>query len=385
MNRELVDMSWPDARSRRHLEIALPSHASYESGDYIAVLPHNGATLVAQAAAHFGLELEAVIALHSRRGSMAASLPLDQPITVRTLLSQHVELTVPATRRDVERLARRCTHAGHRAHLTQVASHESLFEAEVSQKRLTVLDLLSSYPSLEVAFADYLEFLPAMRARQYSIASSPRIDSKVCALTVAVLDRPALSGHGRFRGTCSSYLADLAPGARLTVAIKRPNAPLHPPVDNRTPMLMICAGSGIAPLRSFIQDRMARHAGGEAAGPMTLFFGCSHPDIDLLYRDELQAWVATGHLTLFTAFSRQPDAEVRYIQHRLWEKRDQVLQQITGGAATFLCGDASRMAKEVTATLTRIYQEAHQVTPEVAAAWLRELEASQRLVRDVFT
>ena len=105
----------------------------------------------------------------------------------------------------------------------------------------------------------------------------------------------------------------------------------------------------------------------------------------MLYRDELQAWVATGHLTLFTTFSRQPDAEVRYIQHRLWEARAEVLRQITGGAVTFLCGDDSRMAKEVTATLARIYQEAHQVTPEAAAAWLRALETSQQFVRDVFT
>ncbi len=384
-NRELVDMTWPYARSRRHLEIALPAGQSFEAGDYLAILPHNGTALVAQATRHFALDPETVIALRSRRGAMAASLPLEQPMTVRALLSEHVELAVPATRRDIERLARRCTHTAHRDHLTSIATDEALFDAEILQKRLTVLDVLNHYPSLEVAFADYLEFLPAMRARQYSIASSPRLSPTTCALTVAVMDRPALSGHGRFRGTCSSYLADLAPGAHLSATIKRPNAPLHPPADNTTPMLMICAGSGIAPLRSFMQDRMARHAAGERAGPMSLFFGCSHPEIDFLYRDELLAWEAGGHLTLFTAFSRRPEGDVRYIQHRLWQQRVHVMQAITGGATTFLCGDASRMAKEVMQTLARIYQEARQIPAQAASAWLTELEATQRFVRDVFT
>ena len=384
-NRELVDMSWPYARSRRHLEIALPPDTAFESGDYLAIMPHNGAELVAQAAAHFCLDPQSLIVLRSRRGSMAASLPLDQPIAIGELLGRHVELTVAATRRDVERLARRCTHTAHRAHLTSVAHDASLFDSEVFQKRLTVLDLLVSYPSLEVALADYLEFLPAMRARQYSIASSPLVDPGVCALTIAVIDRPALSGMGRFRGTCSHYLAELAAGAHLAVSIKRPNAALHPPRDNRTPMLMICAGSGIAPLRSFMQDRMARHRAGEEAGPMTLFFGCSHPDIDLLYRDELATWERSGHLTLFTAFSRRPDGDVRYVQHRLWEQRTMVMQKIADGATTFLCGDASRMAKEVLQMLERMYQSTQQVSAENAHAWLTHLEGEQRFVRDVFT
>jgi sulfite reductase alpha subunit-like flavoprotein len=98
------------------------------------------------------------------------------------------------------------------------------------------MDLLDSHPSCQLSFAEFLEMLPAMRVRQYSISSSPRRDPQRCTLTVAVVDASAWSGIGQFRGTCSSYLGRLAPGAEVAVAVRTPRTPFHPPAGARRPL-----------------------------------------------------------------------------------------------------------------------------------------------------
>jgi Sulfite reductase, alpha subunit (flavoprotein) len=117
-------------------------------------------------------------------------------------------------------------------------------------------------------------------------------------VTVAVTAGPAWSGRGEFHGTCSSFLARLLPEDQVPIAIRTPNVPFHPPALNSTPVVMICAGTGLAPFRGFLQERALRHAHGEPAGPALLFFGCDHPDVDLLYRDELENWERQGIVTL---------------------------------------------------------------------------------------
>jgi len=247
-----------------------------------------------------------------------------------------------------------------------------------------VLDLLEEYPSCELSFGELLELLPAMRVRQYSISSSPRWNPERCTLTVAVLDGPALSGHGRFHGTCSSYLARLRAGDAVPVAIRTPNVPFHPPASNATPIVMICAGTGLAPFRGFLQERAARRAAGEASGEALLFFGCDHPEVDFLYRDEIAAWERDGVVTVFPAWFREPDGDVTFVQHRLWKERARFREAFERGATVFLCGDGERMAPAVRETLCRIRQEATGGTEAEASRWLREIEREGRYVPDVF-
>lgn len=369
-NRELVDLSAEFARSKRHVELALPPGLTYCAGDYLTVLPENHAELVARVAQRFGLRPAAAIVLRSTRGAMAASLPIDRPLSLAELLARYVELGAPATRRDLERLAASNPCPPHRAHLLALAGER--YEAEVLARRVSVLDLLEQFPSCELAFAELLELLPAMRIRQYSISSSPRRDATRATLTVAVVDAPAWSGHGRFRGACSTYLAGLRPGDRVAVGVRSPSAPFHPPADNAVPMILIGAGTGIAPLRGFIEDRALRP---ESPGETLLFFGCDHPDVDFLYRDE---W--PGFVEVFPAFFQQPDGEITFVQHRLWAERARVHALIERGARVFLCGDGARMAPAVRAALLQIRAE-H--APD-AEAWLAALERDGRFVSDVF-
>ena len=384
-NRELVDLSSPYGRSKRHLTIALSAGVTYAAGDYLAVLPENDPALIERAARRFSVRPDAAVVLQSTRGAMSASLPTDRPISIQELLGRHVELSAPATKKDVERLAARNVCPPHRVHLAALAADSEAYRTEILEKRVSVLDLIERYPSCELSLGEFLEMLPAMRVRQYSISSSPRVDPSQCTLTVAVLRAPAWSGNGHFRGTCSSYLARLNPGDSVAVAVRTPNAPFHPPASNQTPMVMICAGTGLAPFRGFLQERALRKASGEQTGEALLFFGCDHPDVDFLYKDELMAWEREGVVTLLPAFTFQPDGDVQFVQHRLWKERARVTALLQQGAIVFLCGEGQKMAPAVRQTLAQIHQEATHCSDAEAKDFVDAQEREGRFVSDVFT
>ncbi len=371
-------------RSKRHLELALPPGLDYRPGDYLAVLPENHPELVARAARRFGLRPESALVLRSTRGAMAASLPTDRPVSVQELLGRHVELAAPATRREIERLAASNVCPPHRQHLVALAADPERYRREILDRRTSVLDLLEAYPSCQLTFAELLELVPAMRVRQYSISSSPRRDPARCTLTVSVVEAAAWSGIGHFRGTCSSYLARLQPGDAVAVAVRSPRNPFHLPAANHAPVIMVCAGTGLAPFRGFLEDRAVRQAAGEPAGPALLFFGCDHPDEDWLYRDELRRWHDDRVVTVFPAFFRQPDGPVTFVQHRLWQERARVRALLAQGATFYLCGDGQRMAPAVRATVAAILQEGEPCSDEEASRWVADLERAGRYVADVF-
>jgi cytochrome P450/NADPH-cytochrome P450 reductase len=224
-----------------------------------------------------------------------------------------------------------------------------------------------------------------MRARQYSISSSPLWDATRCSLTVAVLDAPDLSGQGRHVGVASTYLAGLKEGARLSVAVRPSQVAFHPPQAPETPIIMVCAGSGIAPFRGFLQERAIQRANGQEVGPALLFFGNTHPDVDYLYRDELAAWEEAGVVSVHAAFSKAPEDEMRYLQCRVWQDRAEVADLFRRGGIVFVCGDGEHMAPAVRATFVQIYQDALGVSADEAATWADKIERETgRYVADVF-
>ncbi|SFI46140.1 bifunctional cytochrome P450/NADPH--P450 reductase [Methylobacterium brachiatum] len=382
-NRELVDTASPLGTSKRHIEIALPAGMSYRTGDYLAVLPRNPHPDVERALRRFGLAGDTRILIRKGAGT-ATALPAGYPVSAAEILADYVELGQPATRAQVSQLAAATRCPPDRAALEQLAQPEA-YAAEVLEKRVSLLDLLERVPACELAFGAFLAALPAMRTRQYSISSSPLRDPARCSLTLSVLDAPARAGGRRHRGVASTYLAGLEPGARLSVAVRPSQAAFHPPEDPAVPIVMICAGSGIAPFHGFLQERAIQKANGRPVGPALLFFGATHPDVDYLYRDELAAWEAQGVVSVRTAFSQAPDGDVRYVQHRVWRDRADVADLFRAGATVFVCGDGERMAPAVRATCVRIYQEARAVTPEEAEAWADTVERETgRYVADVF-
>jgi cytochrome P450 / NADPH-cytochrome P450 reductase len=380
-NHELVNMNSVKGRemgrSKRHVEILLPQGMRYHAGDYLALLPMNPPKVVERALRRFGFAPE--------RGAGATSLPTDDPVTVADLLGGYVELSQPATRSQVAQLvaSSRCPPEQHA--LQQIAE-EAHYVSEVLGRRLSVLDLLERFASCELSFASFLAMLPPLKARQYSISSSPLWDAKRCSLTVAVVDAPALSGQGRYEGVASTQLARAEPGTRLQVTVRPSKGHFHLPASPLTPLVMVCAGTGLAPFRGFIQERAVQAQNGQAVGPALLFFGCDHPDVDLIYRDELAAWEALGVVSLRPAFSAAPVGEVSFVQHRVWQDRDDVATLFRQGAHVYVCGDGRYMAPAVRETFVRIYAQAKGATPDAANKWADRIERETgRYVEDVFS
>jgi cytochrome P450/NADPH-cytochrome P450 reductase len=383
-NRELVDMGASFARSKRHLELQLPEGVDYETGDYLVVLPENTPERVERAARRFGFELDDTVRLATGQSETSA-LPTDRPLRIDELLGRYIDLSAPASRRDLETLAEQTKCPPEKQKLQRLADDSESFREEVLDKNVSLLELVEETASCTVEFDEFLEMLPPMRPRQYSISSSPRTDEHRCSLTVAVVDAPAWSGHGRYRGTCSNFLARARPGDRLEVSVRSPNQPFRPPASPDVPMVMIGAGSGIAPFRGFIQERAASADTGEDVGPTMLFFGCDHPDVDFLYEDELDAWQEAGVVDVYPAFSEAPDGDIDFVQHRLWAERERVAELFGTEAHFFVCGDGDRMAPAARETLVRIRETCTEDSRDEAEAWLDELADEGRYVADVFT
>lgn len=382
-NRELVEMSSPLARSKRHIDIRLPEGMVYRAGDYLAVLPVNPPANVLRALRRFGFAADTHVLLNKAAGSLS-SLPLGYPVAAGELLFHYVELAQPATRAQVGALAAATRCPPEQAELLALAD-EDRYQRELLGRRVSVLDLLERFASCELAFGAFLEMLPPMRARQYSISSSPLWNAERCSLTVAVLDQPALSGQGKHQGIASHHLAHSGAGMRVAVAVRPSNAHFRPPASPATPMIMVCAGTGLAPFRGFLQERATQAESGQAVGPALLFFGCDHREVDYLYRDELAAWEAAGVVSVRPAFSEAPEGEVVFVQHRVWQDRADVAELFRQGAHVYVCGDGRRMAPAVRETFVRIYQEAVGCTAAAADQWMDRVErATGRYVSDVF-
>jgi cytochrome P450/NADPH-cytochrome P450 reductase len=376
-------MSSPLARSKRHIEIALPGGMSYRAGDYLAVLPRNPHPDVERALRRFGFTADTEVVIRKADG-ISVALPIDYPVPVAEVLASYVELGQPATRAQVRQLAQATRCPPDRQQLEALAQPDA-YEAEVLAKRVSLLDLLERFPACELGFGAYLSAMPPMRARQYSISSSPLRDPARCSLTVAVVDAPALAGGRRHLGVASTYLADLQEGDRVSVAVRPSQTAFHPPQDIAVPIIMICAGSGVAPFHGFLQERAIQKAGGRSVGPALLFFGASHPDVDYLYKEELAVWADQGVVEVLTAFSAHPTGDVTFVQHRVWAERRRIVDLFRQGAIVYVCGDGRHMAPAVREALVNIYREAANVDEQSAQAWADAMEREHgRYVSDVF-
>lgn len=349
------NLTSPDAPAKKHIEIQLPSDKSYAAGDYLAILPINPKDMVLRALRRFRLPWDANVTI---RSETATTLPTGHPVPASDILGAYVELAQPATRRSVLALVEATKDEGTRAALQGLTASEDAFAAEVTRKRLSVLDVLEAHPAVELPFATFLSLLPPLRVRQYSVSSSPLADPAACTLTYSVLDAPALSGTGkRHLGVATSYLASLQPGDKLHVAVRPSHVSFHLPADaERTPAVMIAAGSGLAPFRGFVQERATMLGAGRKVAPALLFFGCRHPDQDDLYREELDKWEAMGAVDVRRCYSRAPEKSqgCKHVDDRLWEDRKDVQGLWDAGAKVYVCGSRG-VAEAVREVAIRMY------------------------------
>ena len=294
----------------------------------------------------------------SAASSRPATLPVDTPVSLERLLAHHVELQHPATRKQIATLAEHTKCPNTKPRLEALAADDtdaSAYRTEVKRKRRSVLDLLDENPACELPFEVFLDMLPAMTPRYYSISSSPLAEPDRCSITVGVVREPAWSGLGTFEGVASTYLERHAGEQMIDAFVKDSKSGFRLPDDPSKPILMIGPGTGLAPFRGFLQEREALKRDGKMLGRAMLFFGCRHPDQDYLYREELERWAADGIVELHVAFSRLGEAK-RYVQHDIAEHADDVWSVLDGDGVVYVCGDGSRMEPDVRATLIDLYR-----------------------------
>ena len=389
VNRELhtKDGDTPSERSTRHIELELPAGVTYRAGDHLGVIAHNGPELVRRVAARFGFEQDALVRLRtaSRRKSF---LPVGEAISLYRLLGDYAELQDVATRTQIRTMAEHTECPWTRPRLLALAGEDEAglarYRNDVLAPRKSVIDLMEEYPACALPLHVYLEMLSPLAPRYYSISSSPLRDARRTSITVAVVDAPARSGRGTYRGVCSTYLAGQAPGAVVHAFVKDTKSAFRLPEDPETPIVMVGPGTGLAPFRGFLQERAALRAQGQRIGPALLFFGCRHPAQDQLYADEIAAFAADGVVEPILAFSRADAQRKVYVQDRIVESGTRVWAAIEAGAVVYVCGDASRMAPDVRRAFATVFRQATGKDDAAAEAWLVQLTAENRYLVDVW-
>ena len=350
-----------------HFSVSLAgSGLSYKCGDSLGVFPANSPSAV-----------ESLLKAAGFSGSEQVLIPKDpSPITLREALTRRLALNGP-TYKFVQLLHDRAGEAD-RARLA-----ERLAEADPEKKKSWLeqrefIDLFEEFPSARPTAQELVEAQRRLMPRLYSIASSPALHPQEIHLTVAVV-RYETNGRRR-EGVCSTYLADRARLGEADLPVFVAESHFGLPADDSVPVIMVGPGTGVAPFRSFVQERAARGV----RSPAWLFFGDQRKDHDFLYADEWAEHLRTGALTrLDTAFSRDQDRKV-YVQDRMRENAAELWKWLSSGAAFYVCGDAKRMAKDVDAALHAIVAEQGGMTPEAAAEWVKQLKKDGRYQRDVY-
>jgi cytochrome P450/NADPH-cytochrome P450 reductase len=379
-NRELQQAG--SGRHTRHLEIALAEGVSYQEGDHLGILPHNRKELIERVLRRFQLHSNDHLVL-SATGRSVAHLPLGRPVRLDELLGHTVELQEAVSQSQLRELATFTVCPPHKKELEALLEEEA-YKENVLKKHITMLDLLEKYAACEMPFERFLELLSPLKARYYSISSSPRLQPNQASITVAVVREPARNGQGEYRGVASNYLSELQPGEGVVIFVRTPESGFQLPENPETPIIMIGPGTGVAPFRGFLQARRALKNEGKQLGEAHLYFGCRNAS-DHIYREEMEKFEQEGLVTLHSAFSRLDGQPRTYVQHLLQQSPQELIGLLDQGGRLYVCGNGSKMAPDVEAALQTIYQEVHGVGEQESSKWLNSLQTEGRYAKDVWT
>lgn len=349
----------------------------YEPGDSLGLLTPNDPALV-----------EGCLAILGVAGDEPVPCPDGVARPVREAFLSHLAIARPLDR-TFDLLAGAARDAKEAAMLRKLVDGDD----DATPQDADLLDLLEHFPSARPALADLAASLPGLKPRLYSIASSPLAVPGKVELCVSVVQAER---RGRVRqGVASSHLGlrALAEGGAHTVPGDRERAlasimPAYMqvshfrlPEDTATPVIMCGPGTGIAPFRAFLQHRAALGIKGRT----WLFFGDQRSSTDYLFQPEIEGWLADGTLErLSLAWSRDPGARKTYVQDRMKEHAADLWRWFQDGARFYICGDASRMAKDVDATLRGIAMSEGRMDAEAARDWIVALARQNRYQRDVY-
>ena len=355
-------------KDTRHLVVDIAgSGLNYKVGDSLGIYASNRPQLV-----------DEIIALLGATGNEPVLPPrMTAAISLQEALSSKLSLTGP-TKKILGTLAAKTTNPAEQAQLAELLAPGAEEKCETFLAQREYIDLLEEFPGARLTPQEFVDHLRRLVPRLYSIASSPVLHPGQVHLTVAPV-RYESNGRRRY-GVCSTFLSDRVTRRKTPVPVFVAESHFGLPADLTKDIIMVGPGTGVAPFRAFVQERVATGA----TGRNWLFFGDQHAATDYLYGDEWQRLLAEGKMArVDLAFSRD-QAQKIYVQDRLRESAAELWAWLQGGAYFYVCGDAHRMAKDVDAALHQVVAEQGKMDAVAVADYVKQLKKDKRYQRDVY-
>ncbi|MDQ6598722.1 sulfite reductase subunit alpha [Bacillus salipaludis] len=352
------------SKETRHIELSLEgSGLSYVPGDALGVVPENDPELVAALLVEMHWDEEAVVTINKQ----GETLPLKEALTSFfeiTLLNKKILQQAAAFTENEE--------------LQKLVVVENAAQLKEYCYGRDLLDMLRDFGPWKATAQEIVSLLRKMPPRLYSIASSIAAHPNEVHLTIGAV---RYSSNGRDRkGVCSIQCAERVQEGDTLPVFVQPNKHFHLPETGESDIIMVGPGTGIAPFRSFIEERAVN----KASGKTWLFFGDQHAASDFLYQDELEKYLQDGILTkLDVAFSRDTAQKV-YVQHKMLEHGKELFAWLEKGATFYVCGDKEHMAKDVHEALITVIEKEGEMARDAAEAYLKEMQSNGRYQRDVY-
>jgi cytochrome P450 / NADPH-cytochrome P450 reductase len=375
------DLLGPDARTRtRQLDLSLPPGVTYRAGDHLGVCPKNDDERVRRLARLLGASLDGLFM--APRGMDLRAVPKGVVLQVRNVLTSLVDIGGRPGLPLLDLLLEKAADPGERSGLAAIRDVLATPDGPPSPLRTAidaggydVLRLLEEFPSAALNIFEFLRVAPPLRPRYYSASSSPRVHGDgIAQLTVGLTLTPEFTGAG------SGYLHALRPGDRLNVfGDSADGFRLQP--DLTKPMIFVSAGTGVAPMRAFLWERLAARRAGAALAEAALFNGIRTRH-DYLYREEIGQFAAEGVLNhVHVATSREADR--RHVPDLIRAQGALIWRLLEAGGYVYVCGSAPVRAA-VRAAFADVIAEHGGLPRERAAARLDELETTARYRPDLW-
>ncbi|EGE01290.1 NADPH-cytochrome P450 reductase [Trichophyton equinum CBS 127.97] len=400
-------------RNCLHMEFDIKgSQLNYQTGDHIAIWPTNAGQEVDRFLKVFGLEEKRHTVIRVKPIDVTAKVPFPQPTTYDSVVRYYIETCGPVSRQFISQLAAFAPDEETKKKMIRIGEDKDIFSDKVSAFYYNIAQALQSFtdkPFTAVPFSLLIEGIPKIQPRYYSISSSSSVQKEKISITAVVESLRVPGASHVVKGVTTNYLLALKQKQHgepnpdpfgLTYAISGPrnkydgfHVPVHVrhsnfklPSDPSKPIIMVGPGTGVAPFRGFIQERVHQAEKGETVGPTILFYGCRKSTEDFLYKEEFEevSKKLGDSFKLITAFSRETSQKV-YVQHRLKEHAELVSDLLSKKANFYVCGDAANMAREVNVVLGQILAEQRGLKPEKGEELVKHMRNTGSYQEDVWS